>query len=73
MKNSDKPAMPTGKTQTGTGLSKREYIAAMALQGLLSNEFVSDFVGKTPGSGDQMGKIYAKMAIDFADELLEEL
>jgi len=37
MKNSEKPMMPTGFQQSGTGLTKREYFAAMAMQGLLAS------------------------------------
>ena len=40
------------------GLTKREYIAAKALQGLLSNEHI--------GSSDSIGKI----AVEYADALL---
>jgi hypothetical protein len=39
MLNSDKPAMPTNARMgsDATGLTKREHIAALALQGILSN------------------------------------
>lgn len=38
MKNSDQPAFPAdSQTQTDGGLTKREYFAAMAMQGILSN------------------------------------
>jgi hypothetical protein len=44
------------------GLSKREYFAAKALQGLLSNSYSN-------GSYSS----YAESAVQFADALLEEL
>lgn len=63
MKNPDKPSIPT-KVQ-GTryyGLSKREYFAAMAMQGLLAN---SSVVIKESN--------IAQGAVMLADQLLNEL
>jgi len=67
MKNGDKPIsaiwnpdMNLGDT-AGPGLTKREYFAAMALQGLIASEVtasVSEFVSKS---------------VDLADALLAEL
>lgn len=45
------------------GLTKREYFAAMAMQGLLSNARL----------GDTCIKQYAKDAVLHADNLIEEL
>jgi len=44
------------------GMSKRLYIATMAMQGILSN---SEITVKN-------AKDYAEMAFDFADELLKQ-
>lgn len=65
--NAYKPAMPirTGNysgAKIYRGLTKREHIAAMALQGLLSNS-------KETIRSDNLSSI----AIRYADELLEEL
>lgn len=49
-------------------LTKRELIAAMALQGLLSNYYGLDF-----NNADRVDKYAARDAIIFADVLLEEL
>lgn len=58
----DQSAFPTdGENQTW-GLTKREAIAAMALQGLLAN----------PGV-DGAGKDLAIEAIEYADALIDEL
>jgi hypothetical protein len=50
------------------GLTKREYFAAMAMQGLLS--FPRD-----PSNVDKnnVGGIFAKSAVKFADALIKEL
>lgn len=47
-----------------SGLSKREYFAAIALQGILSN---SELLNRS-GHGEA-----AKKAVDFADQLIAEL
>ena len=54
-------AVKNGKASSG-GLTKREYIAAMAMQGMLSNHYNRRFAELT-----------AKNAVKYADELLEEL
>lgn len=65
MANKDEAAFPAIEGVTAfyvKGLTKREYIAAMALQGLLA---------QSPGP-DKANK-FAKQAIIAADALLEEL
>jgi hypothetical protein len=79
MENKDMPAFPDTRRAAAqslsnqapedlpTGLTKREYFAAMALQGILANP-------KTDLS--RYGDSYfgaAKEAILFADELLQQL
>ena len=44
------------------GLTKREYFAAMAMQGLITTEDATATV-----------KEYSKLAVNFADALIEEL
>ena len=52
-----------------TGLTKREYFAAMAMQGLLAGEVITRFeIMEMSGK-----KTIATLAIDYADELLKEL
>jgi hypothetical protein len=73
MKNSEQPAFPineetTDRVDSGiniyTGLTKREYFAAMAMQGLLSN--------KNATSGNNPDYI-ATRALQHANELLKQL
>lgn len=66
MKNSDRPAFVNDKNyQLGNsdyeGLTKREYFAAMAMQGLLAN------------TNNSRNPVHAKDAVFLADALLEEL
>lgn len=78
MKNSDQPAFPVtdemisrGYEYSGesvfTGLTKREKIAAMAMQGILANTNTISNVAYTPG-----GEV-AKVSVAYADALLAEL
>lgn len=71
--NGNLPIIPTElmKIKSGknrweypTGLSKREYFAAMAMQGLCANSI--------PGSHHRPG-ILIPEAIQYADALIEEL
>lgn len=52
--------MPAGQSQTGTGLSKREYFAAKAMQGLLAQE-------RYPHRLD-----ISRRALEYADALIKE-
>jgi hypothetical protein len=67
MKNADKPINPIEKSPVSyegkVGLTKREYFAAKAMQGLWSsdNEF------------EMEPKSVAQLAIESADELLKQL
>ena len=67
MKNGDNSAMPIFSQDFGyisegsTGLTKREYFAAMAMQGLLASNLVFE-----KGA-------CAKNAVRYANELLEAL
>lgn len=66
MNNGDKPAFPNedalkGGDSSATGLTKREYFAAMAMQGVLSS------------SADRGEAAVVKMAMKFADQLLKAL
>jgi hypothetical protein len=70
MKNADKPAFPIpsrNKEVDGSlGLTKREYFAAMAMQGILSgNDTISIENGLFINE--------AKICIAIADELLKQL
>lgn len=76
MKNSDMPAMPqtfaindagdlesSASYEDASGLTKREYFAAKALQGLLANE----------GTNDVSCSDIAFSAVSYADDLLKAL
>lgn len=88
MKNADKPINPMPyQNQDGTiqhdvyfGLTKREYFAGLAIQGILSNAFYAKntkkaFItkGMTDDIGDLVNEGYSKLAISIADELLKQL
>ena len=75
MKNSDKPAYPsqlqegesselTGKLGNADGLTKREYFAAMAMQGILVNMGRNRF--------DSIVQV-TEEAVKAADALLKEI
>ena len=69
MKNSEQPAFPnTGCCdETDCGLSKREYFAAKAMQGLLANQY-------TNGASTYPDvKEVSTISIKYADDLLAEL
>ncbi len=61
MSNSDKAAFPSDsrESKTFSGLTKREYFAGLAMQGMLSSIEVIDFD--------------AELAVTFADDLIEQL
>ena len=68
MKNGDRPALPFNSIEHGYqpsfGLTKREYFAGLAMQGLLAHTGGQSVYANTTIVGE---------AIDFADALLEEL
>lgn len=70
MKNADLPAMPIGEQIDGVnlnpicnGLTKREYFAGLAMQGMLANE----------GYNASMPDVLIEEAISHADALLKAL
>lgn len=70
MNNADLPAMPIGEQIDGVhlnpicnGLTKREYFAGLAMQGILANE----------GYNASMPDVLIEEAISQADELLKAL
>lgn len=93
MKNGNKPAYPISEEESDridarvniyTGLTKREYVSAMAMQAELSrsSEDVSiDFIFKKLGLPKETEfhfdihyvRYVAKMSVIYADALLEEL
>ena len=75
MKNGQQSAFPlTYKqgvpTEVETGLTKREYFAAIAMQGMLSNPNLG-ILHEGQRYIDQI--LLAKSSIVFADELLKQL
>lgn len=63
MKNSEQPINPIVMENTLPGLTKREYFAGLAMQGMLANKDASDFDALTT----------AQIAINYAETLLDEL
>jgi hypothetical protein len=55
------------------GLTKREYIAAMAMQGLVSNHFYLQSLDKVKNVIPSQNDMLVREAIDMADELLKQL
>lgn len=73
MNNKDMPAMPTqvnGGDIYG-GLTKREYFAGLAMQGLCANPLVKESEGGLL-EADLM-KMVSELSVRHADALLEEL
>ena len=69
MKNADIPAIPVDGTLRG--LSKREYFAAMAMQGLTSSPLET---GKLSHAANKTLKVFVvEQAVAISDALLEEL
>lgn len=71
MEDKDMPAYPVLELKkmgdkflldcASTGISKREYFAAMAMQGLMANNFPSSF------------ELFAVRSVSMADALLDQL
>lgn len=53
------------------GLNKREHFSGLAMQGLLSNAPVTEFL--SGNNGMQVPDLIAEYSIQFADALLEKL
>lgn len=79
MDNKNQPAFPISEEETDridnsvkiyTGLTKREKIAAMAMQGLLANP---DYNCPSDPSKLPTTSSFAKAALHYADALLTEL
>ena len=62
--------IPEHSKMTG-GLTKREYFAGLAMQGMLSNSGTSNYL---KGNIDLLvPELVSKFAIEYADELLKQL
>ena len=71
MKNDPINPIPGGGA-IAIGLTKREYFAALAMQGMLANSYQQDFLNQSPlslASGSQI----AQMAVGQADALIQSL
>lgn len=62
----------TGNIFTQSGLSKRELLAAMAMQGFASNKGWAESM-RTVDDWDNYKERLVKGAVEFADALLDEL
>ena len=77
MKNAEQPAYPIskdiidgcGETTSPFGLTKREYFAAMAMQGILSGNYPALYGNADMAVPEQV----AIDSINYADELLKQL
>lgn len=58
-------------TETYSGMSIRQHIAAMAMQGMLANSSLLQSIPKS--MADIADKIYAIAAVEHADALIAEL
>ena len=71
MKNGEQPAFACiYENNHKVGLTKREYFAAMAMQGLLSNPRI---VERIADKGLIYDQVITKGSVDIADELLKRL
>lgn len=62
MENGKQPILDN-QFEDNKGLTKREYFAGLAMQGMLADPNASNF----------KPKFIAELAVDFSDALLEEL
>lgn len=72
MNNADNSAFPTDPSHT-RGMTKRELIAMHALQGLLANGQLFDWLSARGHNADQSSAQIAEGAVRSADALLAEL
>lgn len=75
MNNANQPAFPNLDPHIDvpdTGLTKREYFAAMAMQGIMSKDYVKLSITETKTDFTNV-KVVAEMSIAIADELLKQL
>ena len=78
MNKADEPAFPIVADPKfisyGTGLTKREYFAAMAMQGITSNGVMlaaMQEIGKESGMSEPSGiAVTVRMSVIFADALI---
>ena len=83
MENADKPInpvltqSPSLQNETSLGLTKREYFAGLAMQGLLANPQYWKRVYKTLSSlkanKDSIECVFTQFSIKLADEILKQL
>ena len=58
---------------THPGITKREYFAGLAMQGMVSNKDIDLAVGESVLSRKQVIEDYAQTSLRLADALLEKL
>ena len=77
MENKDRPVMPILEiafTEDTKGLTKREYFAGLAMQGILANHWCQNDFNDFKGTIEALGQNeVAKQSILMADELLKAL
>lgn len=78
-KNGDQMAFPlietngNGETSVATGLTKREYFAGLAMQGLIANSALLKEGSKGYTDDVELMRSYAEDAVVLADQLLRQL
>ncbi len=74
MKNSEQSDFPLDYSKDGLGLTKREYFAGLAMQGILSGPIHIQLAhdGNPEIMLNQIERI-VRTSLNFADELLEQL
>ena len=73
MKNSELPAFTPSMSDLTTfhyGLTKREYFAGLAMQGLMTKAYHSQTDNENV---DEVAKLIAEASLIIADELLKQL
>lgn len=75
MKNGQQPAFPDPQSYDKgvNGLTKREYFAAMAMQGLISKEGEVDHESRSDKYTSTYQEKLIRKAVSYADELLKQL
>ena len=74
MENGDQRAFPAdAHTHTDGGLTKREYFAAMAMQGIMASLTEMQAIGSSTLHHAGMDENLAREAVSIADAVLKEL
>ena len=78
MRNSNMPAMPIlgdrgERLDNSAGLTKREYLAGLAMEGVLSDSHLMQLIREASEEETHTPKFVAGLAVEYAGALLAEL